>query len=165
MKNVAPIVVNVRLSGLFKVVLELPLDTDFFWRLLPHVLACALLKYLLNLSTIVRTQYWRVDRSDNVFGMEDSWKCGVLWLVSISSAVVCADWLIDIGFPNLCLFVKLVPTAGHSANEPGIATELVAACEMHKSFSQKGQWKIHLQEGKTDDDLFKWRQLLVFCEE
>jgi hypothetical protein len=41
----------------------------------------------------------------------------------------------------------------------------VAACEMHKSFSQKGQWKIHLQEGKTDDDLFKWRQLLVFCEE
>ncbi|CAM6012908.1 unnamed protein product [Sphagnum balticum] len=32
----------------------------------------------------------------------------------------------------------LVPTAGHSANEPGIATELVAACEMHKSFLQKG---------------------------
>lgn len=73
-----------------------------------------------------------------MFGIEDSWKCGVLWLVSISSPVICADWLIDIGFPNLCLFVKLVPTAGHSANEPGIATELVAACEMHKCILQKG---------------------------
>ncbi|KAH8932432.1 hypothetical protein BDL97_19G070900 [Sphagnum fallax] len=33
---------------------------------------------------------------------------------------------------------KLVPTAGHSANEPGIAAELVAACELHKSYLQKG---------------------------
>jgi hypothetical protein len=41
----------------------------------------------------------------------------------------------------------------------------VAACEMHKSILQEGHWKIRLQEGKPDNDLFKWRQLLVFCEE
>ncbi|KAG0578486.1 hypothetical protein KC19_4G026500 [Ceratodon purpureus] len=32
---------------------------------------------------------------------------------------------------------QLVPDAGHSANEPGIAAELVTACELHKALAQK----------------------------
>jgi proline iminopeptidase len=32
---------------------------------------------------------------------------------------------------------RLVTSAGHSANEPGITSELVTACELHKALSQK----------------------------
>ena len=33
--------------------------------------------------------------------------------------------------------LQLVTSAGHSANEPGITSELVSACELHKALSHK----------------------------
>lgn len=33
--------------------------------------------------------------------------------------------------------MQLVTSAGHSANEPSIAAELVIACELHKALTQK----------------------------
>ncbi len=72
----------------------------------------------------------------------------------MSSCAVCVDLKqTDIlFFKSVSVFVKLVPTAGHSANEPGIAAELVAACELHKYYLQKGNWTLPLPECKSDDD-------------
>jgi len=48
---------------------------------------------------------------------------------------------------------QVVPDAGHSANEPGIAAELVAANERLKNIIKNGLWK----------DLHMRNKLLVWC--
>ena len=37
--------------------------------------------------------------------------------------------------------LQIVATAGHAADEPGTASELVTACELHKALLQKEAWR------------------------